>query len=121
MQSNPLRTNKDALDSRIDGLYRILQGTINLDTLIPTCLDVAREIEDLGGLKGSEKLLLLQGVLRHAVKDSEKSEEEKATFFSVIDTVIPIAIQAAILATKSPILAHVHSTCIGCWTKTKRS
>lgn len=117
MQSNPLRT----IDDRADGVYRVLKGRISLDSLIPTCIEVAREIEQLVGVKGPEKLRILQSVLRQAVQDSSKPQEEKDTLLRVIDTVVPLAIQAAILASKSPIVAQVQTACVGCWTKTKRS
>jgi hypothetical protein len=118
MQQNPLRQCEDA---RVDAIYSVLKGRISLDNLIPTCIEVAREVEGLTGLKGPQKLEVLQNVLRMAVRDSRKSDEEKESIRRVIDTVIPIAIQAAILASKSPIVAQVQSACVGCWTKTKRS
>jgi hypothetical protein len=117
MQTNPLR----AVDDQADAIYRVLKGRISLDSLIPTCLEVAREVENLIGVKGPEKLRILQSVLRQAVQDSSKSEEEKETILRVVDTVVPIAVQAAILASKSPIVAQVQTACVGCWTKTKRS
>ncbi len=117
MQANPLR----AVDDQADAIYRVLKGRISLDSLIPTCLEVAREVENLIGVKGPEKLRILQSVLRQAIQDSSKSEEEKETILRVVDTVVPIAVQAAILASKSPIVAQVQTACVGCWTKTKRS
>lgn len=121
MQQNPLRQREDPLDDRVDAIYRVLKGRISLDTLIPTCIEVAREVEGLTGLKGPQKLEVLQKVLRQAVKDSGKPADEKESILRVIDTVVPIAIQAAILASKSPIVAQVQAVCVGCWTKTKRS
>lgn len=118
MQQNPLHQCEDP---RVDGIYRVLKGRINLDTLIPSCIEVAREVEGLTQLKGQQKLEVLQNVLRQAVRDSNKSEEEKERIRTVINTVIPIAVQAAILASKTPIVSHIHSACVGCWTKTKRS
>jgi hypothetical protein len=78
-------------------------------------------VEGFTGLKGPQKLEVLQNVLRMAVRDSNKSPQEKESIRSVIDTIIPIAVQAAILASKSPIVAQVQATCVGCWTKTNRS
>jgi hypothetical protein len=118
MQQNPLRQCEDA---RVDAIYKVLKGRISLDNLIPTCIEVAREVEGLAGLKGQQKLDVLQSVLRMAVRDSNKTAQEKESIRLVIDTIVPIAVQAAILASKSPIVAQVQATCVGCWTKAKRS
>lgn len=114
MQSNPLRSVEDP---RVDGLYRLVKGRINLNSIVPTCIEVAGEIEQLHGLKGSEKLSLLQDVIRVAITDSKKTQTEKEELLFMIDTVIPFIVQAAILASKSPIIKQIQSTCLGCWTK----
>lgn len=117
MQSNPLRS---AEDPRIDAIYRAVKGRINLATLVPTCLEIATEIEQLTQLRGREKLALLQDVLTLAIAQSELSPREQAALLSSVDTVVPVLVQAAILASKHPIVQHVvQSTCGGwCWTKT---
>lgn len=106
MQENPM-----LLDARIDGLYRLVKGRINWDNLIPTCIEVARELEGMTHLRGPERLDLLQKTLRHALKESDKCAEEKEKILFVIDTVIPIAMQAAILASKAPIVNQAVSSC----------
>jgi hypothetical protein len=121
MQSNPLHEKEAALDARVDGLYKLLKGRIQLDNIVPTCIEIASEIEGLGDMKGGEKLDLLQKVLRQAIKDSEKTKEEKEHILMIVDTVVPIAVQAAILASKHPIVAQVQTACVGCWTKKKTS
>lgn len=118
MKANPLRRTDDP---RVSVLYRAVREDINLNEIIPSSLAIAQELEGMKGLKGPEKLDLLQQVLHHAVRCSLKSPEEKAEIVRMIDTVVPFAVQAAILATKNPIVAQVQSTCIGCWTKTTRS
>lgn len=118
MQSNPLRKQDE---NNVFEVYRAVRDSIDLNAIIPSCLAIAKEVEGLKGLKGPEKLETLQRVMHHAVRCSLKSPEEKEAITRMIDTVVPFAIQAAILATKSPIVAQVQSTCIGCWTKTKRS
>lgn len=100
------------LDAQVDGLYRVVKGRVNWDNLIPTCIEVARELENMTHLKGSQRLDLLQKTLRHALMESDKSAEEKERILFVIDTVVPLAMQAAILASKSPIVNQVVS---GCW------
>lgn len=121
MQANPLHEKDAALDARVDGIYRVLKGKIDIDNLIPTCIEVAQEIENIGELKGREKLDVLQKVLRQALKESEKSAEEKEQILHTIETVVPMVVQAAVLASKHPIAGQVHAACVGCWTKVKKS
>lgn len=114
MQSNPLHEEEAALDAQVDGVYRLLKGRIQVDNLIPSCIEVAKEIENMGGISGKDKLTLLQKVLRQAVKDSGKPFEEKEHILHIIDKVVPLVVQAAILASKSPIVAQVHQVCMTC-------
>ena len=107
MQTNPM-----VLDAQVDGLYRLVKGRVNWDNLIPTCIEVARELENMTHLRGPERLDLLLKTLKHALRESDKSAEEKERILFVIDTVIPVAMQAAILASKNPIVNQVVS---GCW------
>jgi len=62
-------------------------------------------------LRGPERLALLQKTLRYALKDSDVSVDEKETYLFVIDKVVPVAMQAAILASKNPIVNQAMSTC----------
>ncbi len=114
MQSNPLHEKEAALDAQVDGIYRVLKGRISVDSLIPSCIEVAKEIENIGNIPGKEKLDLLQKVLRHAVKDSDKSVEEKEQILHTIETVVPMVVQAAILASKSPVVAQVQEALVTC-------
>jgi hypothetical protein len=121
MQTNPLHEQDAAMDARVDAIYRALKGKVNLDNLIPSCLEIAQEVEGVIELKGKEKLELLQKVLRQALKESDKSAEEKQQILFTIDTVVPMIVQAAILASKNPIAAQVQAACVGCWTKVKKA
>ena len=114
MQTNPLHEQEAALDAQVDGIYRVLKGRISVDNLIPSCIEVAKEIENLGSIPGKEKLDLLQKVLRQAVKDSDKSAEEKEKILQTIETVVPMVVQAAILASKSPVAAQVQEVLVTC-------
>jgi hypothetical protein len=114
MQQNPLHEKEAAMDARVDGLYKVLKGRIDLANIVPTCIEIASEIEGLSGLKGAEKLDLLQKVLRHALKETDMTAEEKDKSMFVIDTLVPIAVQAAIMASKSPIAAHVQTAVVSC-------
>ena len=114
MQTNPLHEKEAALDAQVDGIYRVLKGRISLDNLIPSCIEVAKEIENLGSIPGKEKLDLLQKVLRQALKDSDKSVEEREQILHMIDTVVPMVVQAAILASKSPVVGQVQEVLVSC-------
>ncbi len=121
MQTNPLREKDTEMDARVDAIYSVVKGKLNVDNLIPTCIEVAQEIENVSGLTGRVKLDLLQKILRQAVKESEKSAEEKEQILHTIETVVPMVVQAAVLASKHPIAGQVQTACIGCWTKVKTS
>lgn len=114
MQSNPLHEKEATLDARVDGIYRVLKGRISFDTLIPSCIEVAKEIETLENVSGKEKLDLLQKVLRQALKESDKTAEEKEQILHTIETAVPMVVQAAILASKSPIAAQVQEVLVTC-------
>lgn len=101
----------DLIDVQVDILYRVVKGRINWDNLIPTCLELARELEQLTHLKGKQRLELLQKTLRFGLKESGLSSDEKERTLFVIDTVVPLAMQAAILASKVPIVAQTVGCC----------
>jgi hypothetical protein len=111
MQTNPLHETDAQMDAQVDALYRTVKGRIDWDNLIPTCLEIARELEGLTHLRGKERLDLLQKTLRFALKDSDKSAEEKEQILYTIDTVVPMAMQAAMIASKVPIVAQALSCC----------
>lgn len=117
MQTNPLRPDA-AEDPRTDAIFRVIQGHVNWENIVPTLMEAASEVEAMPGLKGREKLELLQEALRHAVKVSGKPAEEKEQLLHTIETVVPIVMQGIILASKTPIMsAVVRQVCVGCWTK----
>ena len=55
------------------------------------------------------------------IESKLKSLEEKEALYFTVDRVVPVIIEAAILASKSPIVRQVQAVCCGCWTKTVRS
>lgn len=101
------------LDARIDATYRLVKGRINWDNLIPTVLEVARELQQFPELKGPEKLDVLLKTLKFALKDSSLAAEEKEKILHTIDTVVPVVIAAAKLASKFPIQRISSKKC--CW------
>ena len=119
MQTNPLHFEEDA---RIDAIYRVIKGNINWNNLVPTLMEAAAEVEAMPGLKGKEKLELLQKALKHALKESNNSAEEKEKILYYIDVVVPVAVQALVMASKNPLVKamanQVEAVCMGCcWTK----
>ena len=118
VETNHTAMNDAVTDAQIDGLYRVIKGRVKWDNLVPTCIEVARELENMTHLRGPERLALLQKTLKYALKESDCSVDEKETYLYVIEKIVPIVMQAAILASKSPIIAQVTSTCCGiCWKK----
>jgi hypothetical protein len=105
---NPMHT---ALDNRVDGLYRLVKGRVDWENLVPTCLEVARELEQMTELKGPQKLELLQKTLRFALSESNFPKERKESLSFVINSVVPVVMQAAILASKVPIVNTLQTSC----------
>ena len=106
-------SDADLLDARVDGLYRLIKGRINWDNLIPTVLEVARELQQFPGLKGSEKLDILLKTLKFALKESSIPTVEKEKVLYTIDTVVPLIVAAAKVASKFPIQRISSKKC--CW------
>ena len=102
---------KAQLDPRVDAVYKVIKGRVNWDNLVPVCIEAAIEIQQFTELKGPQKLELLQTVLKHALKESNKTHVEKEQILFYIDTVVPFVTQAAKLASKTPIVTHVVATC----------
>jgi hypothetical protein len=109
---NETKNPMHELDPNVNSLYSAFKGRINWDNLIPTCIDMARELEQMTHMKGPQRLELLQKTLRYAVQDSDMSDPQKEATIQIIDTVVPLAMQAAILASKIPI-KRIQSVC--CW------
>lgn len=103
------------LDPNINALYAGFKGRIDWDNIVPTCIEMARELEQMTHMKGPQRLELLQKTLKYATQDSDMSESQKEATIYMIDTIVPLAMQAAILASKVPI-KRIQSVC--CW-KTK--
>lgn len=114
-QQNPMLVASE-FDARIDGLYRLIKGKIDWDNLVPTCIEAGHELQQMTQLRGKDKLELLQATLKHALKESDKSAEEKEAILHKIDTVVPIIMQAAVISSKLP-LKQIQSTCFSCLKK----
>ena len=101
------------MDPRIDGLYRLVKGRVDWNNLVPTCLELAQELEQMTDLKGPQRLELLQKTLRFALHESDLPKDKKETYSFVIMTVIPVVMQAAIAASKLPIVNNLQKKCCG--------
>jgi hypothetical protein len=112
---NETKNPMHELDPNVNALYAAFKGRIDWDNLIPTCIEMARELEQMTHMKGAQRLELLQNTLKYAVQDSQMDSTQKDATIQIIDTVVPLAMQAAILASKIPI-KRIQSIC--CW-KTK--
>lgn len=113
--TNPMFEKQAELDAQIDGLYKVIKGRVDWKNPIPVCLELAQELENMTQIKGSQRLELLQKTLKFALTDSELSDEEKKDALAFIENVLPIAMSAVILASKSPIVAQVQSACCPCF------
>lgn len=91
------------IDACVDRLYRLVKGRIQWDNLLPTCLYLGQELEQMIDLPGTEKLEVLQKTLKFAIKDSTLGKEKQEEVIHTIETVVPIIMKAAILASKVPI------------------
>lgn len=99
------------MDPRIDGLYRLVKGRVDWNNLVPTCLELAQELEQMTDLTGPQRLELLQKTLRFALHESDLPKDKKETYSFVIMTVIPVVMQAAIAASKMPIVNKLQTKC----------
>ena len=115
--TNPMFEKQAELDAQIDGLYKVIKGHIDWKNPIPMCLELAQELEGMSQLKGGQRLELLQKTLKFALNDSDCTldDEEKKVALAFIENALPIVMSAAIMASKSPIVAHVQSTCCPCF------
>lgn len=115
--TNPMFEKQAELDAQIDGLYKVVKGRIDWKNPIPVCLELAQELENMTQLKGGQRLELLQKTLKFALTDSDCTldEEEKKIALAFIESALPVVMSAVIMASKSPIVAHVQSTCCPCF------
>lgn len=105
------------LDARIDTIYRLLRGRIDWANLAPSLVEAAYALEQISDIRGSERLDILQRALKHALKEADMPAEEKERLLFVIDTIVPLMVQSAILASKTPIVSKALQAGCFCWKK----
>lgn len=103
------------VDEHVKKLHNIIKDQVDWDDLVPTCIELAKEIEKIGGLKGPEKLALLQDTMCYAIMACDMPKEKKHVAVVFVKTVVPNVMKAVMIASKSPVLAQVEATCFSCF------
>jgi hypothetical protein len=118
----PVNINR-TMDTQLEILHALVSDSFDIPTglssglvfaqrIIPAALALAHQVEQMQGLPGPEKLQLVMTTLRYGVqKTTQLSAEDKQKLLGQIDFTIPLVIQAAILASKSPIMKKVTGCC----------
>lgn len=101
----------------VNRLLTLFKNNIDWDHIVPTCLAIAQELENADKLTGKQKLKALQDVLRLALLDAPLTTEKKEEILYKIDTMVPVAMEAAKLASKNPIVNQAMGACVSCLKK----
>ena len=104
----------EKVDIYVRRLYLIIKDRVNFQDLVPTAIELVREIEKIGDIGGNEKLELLQDTLRYAVMASDLGTDEKNVSLFIVKNVIPQVVRAMILGSKNPLAAKVGEEVVGC-------
>lgn len=102
---------------RTQSVFAVVKNTIDWSNPVPACLRMAQVIENITTLKGPQKLKVLQDALKFGLSESSIDAEKKKTVLEFIDTTLPTIMQAAILASKQPIVAQALTSCFTCLKK----
>ena len=96
---------------RTQSVFAAVKNNIDWNNPIPACLRMAQVIENMTTLKGPQKLKVLQDALKFGLSEANVDHETKSTVLKFIDTTLPTVMEAAILASKNPIVAQAFSAC----------
>jgi hypothetical protein len=102
---------------RIQQLFALVKNKIDWSNPIPACLIIAGELEKVTTLKGPQKLKMLQDVLKFGLLETSIDHETKKTVLGFIENTLPQVMQAAVLASKHPIVNQALSACFTCLKK----
>lgn len=93
----------------VQKLYLLIKDEIDWNNLIPVCLKLAQEIQQMTHLRGSEKMELLKAVLNYALDVSKVSNKKEIQ--DKINVMVPIIVQTAKVASRFPIVVRTFSCC----------
>jgi hypothetical protein len=102
---------------RIQQLFALVKNNIDWSNPIPACLTIAGELEKVTTLKGPQKLKVLQDVLKFGLTEANIDHETKKTVLGFVEDTLPQVMQAAILASKHPVVNQALSACFTCLKK----
>ena len=102
---------------RTQSVFAVVKNDIDWSNPVPACLRMAQVLENITTFKGPQKLKLLQDALKFGLSEASIDHETKKNVLVFIDNTLPTIMQAAILASKQPIVAHALRTCFTCLKK----
>ena len=102
---------------RTQSVFAVVKKDIDWSNPIPACLRMAQVLENITTLKGPQKLKILQDALKFGLSEASIDHETKKSVLGFIDGTLPGIMQAAILASKQPIVAHAMAACFTCLKK----
>lgn len=102
---------------RIQQLFALVKNNIDWNNPIPACLTIAQELEKITTLKGPQKLKVLQDALKFGLSETNLDADKKKEIIGFVETTLPQVMQAAILASKHPVVNQALSACFTCLKK----
>jgi hypothetical protein len=102
---------------RTQQLFALVKGNIDWSNPIPACLTIAQELERITTLKGPQKLKVLQDALKFGLSETNLDADKKKEILGFVENTLPQVMQAAILASKHPVVNQAISACFTCLKK----
>lgn len=95
----------------VEELYKVIGDKVDFENIVPMALTLCQRVEQIPNLTGKEKLELVMATLRYALRVAPIGIEQKRAVMEKLDTIVPLVIQAAILASKHPITHKLLGCC----------
>jgi hypothetical protein len=95
----------------VEELYKVISDKVDFENIVPMAITLCQRVEQIPNLSGKEKLDLVMGTLRYALRVAPVGLEQKREIMEKLDTIVPLVIQAAILASKHPIVHKLMGCC----------